>query len=428
LSLVEVSRVEIGLAAGEAETLTQPVLNAAGDIAYRTRLPTGERAIQRYSGGSVETIVYEGMPSPDGNGTFGFMSEPSMNAQGQMVFRSNLVGTAGGTADDRAIFYSGGNVLSALVREGDAAPDGVDTFTAFAGTTLNDAGEMAFGGYLDNGNAILRKSDSGIQEIAKDGQPAPWGGTYSEIDFKSAPILNNVGEVLVYAAGQLGFVISDGTTTQEILRNRQLAPDNIHEFVISQSLNTYKVAMNDQGQVGLKSALIVPSQGRPPLDTYGLFVFDDDRGWVQVVQTGDSFLGSEVEFIDFSAGFGDLGEGRGGMSSSGPARVAFRFGLEDGRTGIAAWTFQLPGDFNNDGYVDAADYTTWRNGLGTEYTPDDYQRWKDHLGTSIYGSGASSVELDAVPEPGTGVLVAMGLVMGIGLARSRGRECLMSND
>ncbi len=54
-------------------------------------------------------------------------------------------------------------------------------------------------------------------------------------------------------------------------------------------------------------------------------------------------------------------------------------------TTIAARTLQLfiipemptlEGDFNGDGAVDAADYTVWRDGLGTKYNQDDYDVWK----------------------------------------------------
>ena len=34
------------------------------------------------------------------------------------------------------------------------------------------------------------------------------------------------------------------------------------------------------------------------------------------------------------------------------------------------------GDFNHDGTVDAADYTVWRDGLGSAYTLEDYADWK----------------------------------------------------
>jgi hypothetical protein len=44
----------------------------------------------------------------------------------------------------------------------------------------------------------------------------------------------------------------------------------------------------------------------------------------------------------------------------------------DGAGNPVQKTTILTGDFNNNGIVDAADYVVWRNGLGTTYTPQDY--------------------------------------------------------
>ena len=40
----------------------------------------------------------------------------------------------------------------------------------------------------------------------------------------------------------------------------------------------------------------------------------------------------------------------------------------------------VPGDFNGNGVVDAADYVVWRNGLGTTYTQSDYNTWRSISG------------------------------------------------
>jgi hypothetical protein len=48
----------------------------------------------------------------------------------------------------------------------------------------------------------------------------------------------------------------------------------------------------------------------------------------------------------------------------------------------------LPGDYSNDGKVDAADYVIWRKGLGTTYTQNDYNVLRTHFGqTTGGGSG-----------------------------------------
>jgi Glycoside hydrolase family 44 len=77
----------------------------------------------------------------------------------------------------------------------------------------------------------------------------------------------------------------------------------------------------------------------------------------------------------------------------------------------------LPGDYNHDGTVDAADYTVWRDSVGQmgDMAADgnednivderDFLLWRDNFGRSEPGSGAGTAAV-AVPEPGTLVLVA----------------------
>jgi len=85
---------------------------------------------------------------------------------------------------------------------------------------------------------------------------------------------------------------------------------------------------------------------------------------------------------------------------------------------VLTYSLAATGDFNNDGMVNASDYVTWRNGLGTTYTPNDYSVWKSHFGQTI-GSGSSSTA--TVPEPATAVLL---LCAAMGLARRReARRC-----
>lgn len=76
----------------------------------------------------------------------------------------------------------------------------------------------------------------------------------------------------------------------------------------------------------------------------------------------------------------------------------------------------VQGDYNNDGVVDASDYTTWRDSLGKNVLPGrgadgnlngvvdigDYAIWKSKFGTSDTGlgaTGAGAQSVAAVPEP-----------------------------
>jgi hypothetical protein len=87
----------------------------------------------------------------------------------------------------------------------------------------------------------------------------------------------------------------------------------------------------------------------------------------------------------------------------------------------------LPGDYNNNGSVDAADYVLWRNGgplvnevadVGT-VSPQDYTEWRSRFGNTGSGSGLGG---PAVPEPTALVLLALGFGGGLARLRSPGRE------
>jgi hypothetical protein len=79
----------------------------------------------------------------------------------------------------------------------------------------------------------------------------------------------------------------------------------------------------------------------------------------------------------------------------------------------------LTGDYNFDGRVDAADYTVWRDSLGSPLAQADgnrngivdeadYAVWRDNFGGSNGGGNAGSI---VVPEPSTLMLIAVGATM-----------------
>jgi hypothetical protein len=77
--------------------------------------------------------------------------------------------------------------------------------------------------------------------------------------------------------------------------------------------------------------------------------------------------------------------------------------------------FVLPGDFNADGTVDAADYIVWRNGLGTAYTQADYNYWHANFGETTGSTASAPVgsfdnTSPAVPESVTALMMCLGLL------------------
>jgi T5SS/PEP-CTERM-associated repeat protein len=80
---------------------------------------------------------------------------------------------------------------------------------------------------------------------------------------------------------------------------------------------------------------------------------------------------------------------------------------------LAVATASLPGDFDANGVVDAADYAVWRKGLGSIYTQDNYDVWRANFGqTSGAGSSLASAKSQlAVPEPAASTCLLMALAV-----------------
>jgi hypothetical protein len=106
------------------------------------------------------------------------------------------------------------------------------------------------------------------------------------------------------------------------------------------------------------------------------------------------------------------------MTSDGLGSFVVNYGLENPNPNhviLSAFAHGslLPGDYNQNGTVDSADYVVWRNNLGSgtslpnDTTPgvgqDDYTRWRTNFGQTLAAGAATSTaasNLAAVPEPG----------------------------
>jgi len=119
--------------------------------------------------------------------------------------------------------------------------------------------------------------------------------------------------------------------------------------------------------------------------------------------------------------------------------TGFLWGVEQTATEVKLQI--IAGDYNNDGAVDAADYTVWRNTLGSTYSAAyagadgngdktvnaaDYDIWKINFGRvdgdPVSGAGVGAADLvDAVPEPSSMLLVVMAGAVLARLASRRGQ-------
>jgi hypothetical protein len=101
---------------------------------------------------------------------------------------------------------------------------------------------------------------------------------------------------------------------------------------------------------------------------------------------------------------------------------------------------RLPGDFNDDGRVDAADYTVWRRSLGENFANGsgadadgngqindaDYSIWRANFGNSESGLGGSHSST-AIPEPGLWMLLAVAFITALSF-RKRPKSCCRPHE
>ena len=159
----------------------------------------------------------------------------------------------------------------------------------------------------------------------------------------------------------------------------------------------------------------------------------ENHGILSDQHIGESFLlGSST----IAAG-GSLNIGTAYLAGAEDGDLTFRYtdvGLGGFLTGgIEFTTGGLVGDYNEDDVVDAADYTVWRDHLGTAFdlpnrdpdnsgniSQDDYDSWKGNFG-AVAGSGALANLSSNVPEPASVML----LLAAGGLASLRIRTRLV---
>lgn len=174
------------------------------------------------------------------------------------------------------------------------------------------------------------------------------------------------------------------------------------------------------------------------LNSQDIFVVDVDQlqvrdDFTNLSSLSDGFL-APVQILNLVDGNGNpttfLNLVRQKSGNNGQSRADIRFGIDEyGEIYVSSKkdgtirrfvTTRLPGDYNADGVVDAADYTVWRDTLGqsTDLRADgnddktvdaaDYQVWKSNFGNA--GSAGA-----VIPEPASLSIV---LAMLGGLAAS----------
>lgn len=340
----------VGTFRNSSVLIDQPLINNLGQVAFPASINGGAPSSGIFQGDGTEVvqIARRFQPASDGMGIFyAIDSVPTQNNSGQVAFRIWYSDSPG----DRGIFRSDGSDGVRIVRTGQAAPEGNGTFLGVSKyVAINDSGAVAFYGTLSSPTrqGVFLGTESTVLQIAREGQIAPDGN--GALHFFGRPALNESGQVVFRASlsgtiggnnDNQGLFRTDGTTLIQIVRSAQTAPDGNGTFKFSTSVDSDLMpTINEKGQIAFATQLFETAAGTS--DNFGIFLFDDLSGLVQVARKGDSFLGSTITSLGFNPNthysVGTSGHERSGFNKTGTTRLAYEFALADGRSGIAVWT------------------------------------------------------------------------------------------
>jgi hypothetical protein len=239
------------------------------------------------------------------------------------------------------------------------------------------------------------------------------GGTISAID----PLVPTTLHTITVAGGRLE---ASGTITANVANSGTLVPGApISKLQITGDLTlspTSALQIDIGGNVQGTGYDFISEAGNTALNL---------NGTLSVTLTGGYSLSNTDSLIILASNqpitgtFSNLVNGRvtatDGVTSLGVAVI--------GNVVVVA---KLPGDYNGNGIVDAADYTVWRDGLGGKYTQSHYDVWKANFG-KIAGSGAAVTGGDVanlpsnVPEPATLTLIILAIA-GSSVRQPRARR------
>jgi hypothetical protein len=180
-------------------------LNDSGDVAFAAPLVPARSSLFIAPGGGAPVriaSVGDAAPGMSLGETFSSLSALGFNNRGEVLFRANISGGAGGAG-----FFVGttAHVLK-VAANGDSVPGG-GTFSISSTNSalLNNAGEVAF---IDNSALWVYSPTAGISQAAATGSAAPGvlGGTISSTPSLGA--FNDAGEI-AFTANITGSAITD---------------------------------------------------------------------------------------------------------------------------------------------------------------------------------------------------------------------------
>jgi T5SS/PEP-CTERM-associated repeat protein len=299
----------------------------------------------------------------------------------------------------------------------------------FSNSEVRNFGEINIeGGQLEFGNFLVneRVGDRSGQIQLNDGtlRAGPIGGGNFDAVYRNRGLVTTIGGV-----NHLYGTLRNESGSDVAVVNKSMLM--LHNDVVADFDSTISVFAGSTA-VFLQDLRL--NGGTLLADLAGV----DGYGHVEVV--GDVFLNGQLQ-VNLSNGYlpqlGDsfqLLSGAGSVNGSlelsptAPLPTGLEWDVVIGAGSVVLSVISdLEGDYNGDGSVDAADYTVWRDtlGSGSELAADgngnqrvdagDHAVWKANFGSTL-GSG-SAQSLQAVPEPATCLMFALAIACWLPASR-----------
>lgn len=431
----------VPLAGGVMQPLNGPLENG-GDVRSVVARPNSDRVLYLADQQADEVVELYGVSAQGGAWT---KLNPPLVINGDVL------------ADGLALSPDGGRALYVADQEKDERVE-LFSVSAAGGTAVKLNGPLANGGnvtagsqrFSADGSRVLYHADQNSDEVFEifavpsvGGSPVKLNGPLAlNGDVRSAGLkFSSTGERVLYSADQFEdgvfelFSVTASGGTAIKLNGSLVEGGNVFddsEFSPNGSRVLYRADQEADEVVELFS---VPSTGgmwtrlNGPLVSGGGVVtgkFSPDGSKVAYLADQDVDEVFELFLVPSAGGVAQKISGAmtgGGdvtdwQFSSDGRSIVYRADQDiDEKFELYAVLFDddLPGDFNKNGVVDAADYTVWRNGLATSaYLPSQYGLWKSNFGRRL-GGGATS----GVPEPSAFILVIAAMALSALARRAR---------
>jgi T5SS/PEP-CTERM-associated repeat protein len=384
----------------------------------------------------------------------------------------------GGSFTNTGTSLGGGFAASGTAAVTGAGSTWTDSGSTNVGSTGAGALTIQNGGNLTSGTALIRGLNSGSGQVLVAGAGSTWTVTTGPLTiglpeggFTTGPTtltiipggtVNVAHAINLDANSTLNFLggtlsaAEIGLNGLQFLGQFQWTAGTLHVGIFRKSLTNQGGILapgHSAGRTTIDGNYIQQAAGAMEIQIGGTVAgtqYDD------VDISGFATLGGELQlslingFIPTAAqtftvldsssitgAFSNVANGQriGVGDGSGSFLVNYGSGSAFDHTQVTLSGFQvvaLPGDYNHNGIVDAADYTVWRDSLGhtgsglaadgnlnNKIDAGDYDVWKTHFGTHA-GSGTGAAA--EVPEPATSMLLmwaavgwclsALGLTLG----------------